>query len=136
MSDNKSDHLSSLEEAAMHELREELAIHADQLQEDAAESHSGVCEVLYFSPSESEFFMLHSTEDGRLTGSYHFGFVPIFRADRRTPAEISEVLIEYLKGFDRLRQSLSVESIFDDETYDRVGHEMMQGFVHSFDDKD
>ena len=70
MSDNKLDHLSSLEEAAMHELREELAIHADQLQEDAAESHSGVCEVLYFSPSENEFFMLHSTEDGRLTGSY------------------------------------------------------------------
>lgn len=136
MSDNKSDHLSSLEEAAMHELREELAIHADQLQEDAAESHRGVCEVLYFSPSESEFFMLHSTEDGRLTGSYHFGFVPIFRADRRTPAEISNVLVEFLKGFDRLRQSLSVESIFDDETYDRVGHEMMQGFVHSFDDKD
>lgn len=136
MSDNKSDHLSSLEEAAMHELRENLAIHADQLQEEAAENHCGVCEVLYFSPSESEFFMMHSTEDGRLTGSYHFGLVPIFRTDRCTPAEISEVLVNFLKGFDHLRRSLSVESIFDDETYDRVGHEMMQGFVHSFDDKD
>lgn len=136
MSTSKSEQFAAIEEAAMHELRENLAIHADQLQEDAAENQCGVSEVLYFSPSESEFFMLHSTEDGRLTGSYHFGFVPIFRADRRTPAEISEVLIEYLKGFDQLRRSLSVESIFDDETYDKVGHEMMQGFVHSFDDKD
>lgn len=50
MSDNKSDHLSSLEEAAMHELRENLAIHADQLQEEAAENHCGACEVLYFFP--------------------------------------------------------------------------------------
>ena len=136
MSTNRSDNLSALEEAAMYELREELAIHADQLQEEAAESHSGVSEVLYFSPSESEFFMLHSTEDGRLTGSYHFGFVPIFRADRLTPAEISEVLIEFLKGFDQLRRSLSVESIFDDDTYNQVGHEMMLGFVQSIEDKD
>ena len=136
MSDNRSEQFRALEEAAMHELRENLAIHADQLQEEAAENHCGVCEVLYFSPSESEFFMLHSTEDGRLTGSYNFGFVPIFRADRRTPAEISEVLIEYLKGFDQLRRSLSVESIFDDETYDKVGHEMMLGFVQSIEGKD
>lgn len=136
MSTSKSEQFAALEEAAMHEFREELAIHADQLQEDAAESHRGVCEVLYFSPSESEFFMLHSTEDGLLTGSYHFEFVPIFRADRRTPAEISEVLIEYLKGFDHLRRSLSVESIFDDETYDKVGHEMMLGFVQSIEGKD
>ena len=136
MSTSKSEQVADIEDAAMHELRENLAIHADQLQEEAAENHCSVCEVLYFSSSESEFFMLHSTEDGRLTGSYHFGFVPMFRADRRTPAEISNVLVEFLKGFDRLRQSLLVESIFDDETYDRVGHEMMQGFVHSFDDKD
>lgn len=136
MSSSKSEQFKFLEEAAMHELRENLAIHADQLQEEAAENHCGVCEVLYFSPSESEFFMLHSTEDGCFTGSYQFGFVPIFRADRRTPAEISNILVEFLKGFDHLRRSLSEDSIFDDETYDRVGHEMMQGFVHSFDDKD
>lgn len=136
MSDNRSEQFRALEEAAMHELRENLAIHADQLQEEAAENHCGVCEVLYFSPSESEFFMMHSTEDGRLTGSYHFGFVPIFRTDRRTPAEISEVLVDFLKGFDHLRRSLSEDSIFDDETYDQIGHEMMQGFVHSLDDKD
>lgn len=136
MSDNRSEQFLALEEAAMHELREELVIHADQLQEEAAESHSGVSEVLYFSQSESEFFMLHSTEDGRLTGSYHFGFVPIFRADRRTPAEISEVLVEFLKGFDQLCRSFSVESIFDDDTYNQVGHEMMLGFVQSLEDKD
>lgn len=136
MSDNRSEQLRALEEAAMHELRENLVIHADQLQEEAAESHSGVSEVLYFSPSESEFFMLHSTEDGRLTGSYHFGFVPIFRADRRTPAEISEVLTEFLKGFDQLRSSLSVESIFDDATYNQIGHEMMLGFVRSIEGED
>lgn len=51
MSTSKSEQFAAIEEAAMHELRENLAIHADQLQEDAAENQCGVSEVLYFSPS-------------------------------------------------------------------------------------
>ena len=129
MSITESEKKLKMEEAAFHELRENLAIYADQLQDEAAENHCGVGAYLHLSSDSTEFFMLHSVEDGRLTGAYHFGSVPIFRVDRHTPAELSAALVDFVKGFYELRRSITGESIFDDETYEQVGHELMMGFM-------
>lgn len=129
MSTTESEKKLKMEEAAFHELRENLAIYADQLQDEAAENHCGVGAYLHLSSDSTEFFMLHSVEDGRLTGAYHFGNVPIFRVDRHTPAELSAALVDFVKGFYELRRSITGDSIFDDETYEQVGHELMMGFM-------
>ena len=129
MSTDELEKKLKMEEAAFHDLRENLAIQADQLQEEAAENHCSAGAYLHLSTDASEFFILHSVEDGRLTGAYHFGSVPIFRADRHTPAEISAALVDFVKGFYELRRSITGESIFDDETYNQVSHEMMIGFM-------
>lgn len=129
MSTTESEKKLKLEEAAFHDLRKTLAIHADQLQDEAAENHCGVGAYLHLSSDSTEFFILHSVEDGRLTGAYHFGNVPIFRVDRHTPAELSAALVDFVKGFYELRRSITDDSIFDDETYEQVGHELMMGFM-------
>ena len=136
MSTNESEKKLKMEEAAFHDLRENLAIYVDQLQDEAAENHCGAGAYLHLSSDSTEFFMLHSVEDGHLTGAYHFGSVPIFRADRHTPAEISAALVDFVKGFYELRRSITGESIFDDETYNQVGHEMMIGFMKAVIDED
>ena len=97
MSTTESEKKLKMEEAAFHDLRENLAIYADQLQDEAAENHCGVGAYLHPSSDSTEFFMLHSVEDGRLTGAYHFGSVPIFRVDRHAPAELSAALVDLSK---------------------------------------
>lgn len=124
MSTNESDKMQAKEEAALYHMREEIAIYADQIQELAAENHKDTVASLHLFSNYSEFFMLHSVEDGRLTGAYYYLDVPIFRADRYTPAEISKVLIDFVLSFYQLRRSMMSESIFDDDTYRRIGSEI------------
>ena len=124
MSTNESDKMQAKEDIALYRMREEIAIYADQIQELAAENHKDTVVSLHLFSNYSEFFMLHSVEDGRLTGAYYYLDVPIFRADRYTPAEISKVLIDFVISFYHLRRSMMSESIFDDETYRRIGSEI------------
>ena len=126
MSTNESDKMQAKEEVALYHMREEIAIYADQIQELAAEKHKDIVASLHLFANYSEFFMIHSVEDGRLTGAYYYLDVPIFRADRYTPAEISKVLIDFVLSFYQLRRSMTNESIFDDETYRRIGNEISQ----------
>lgn len=135
MSINESDKISSKEEAELYRAREEIAIYADQIQELAAEGHKDALAYLHLFSDHDEFFILHSLEDGRLTGVYHHLGVPIFRADRRTPAAISKVMIDFVRGFYQLRRSLMGKSIFDDETYDRISDELERS-VRYLKDKD
>ena len=125
MSTNESDKMQA-KEVALYHMREEIAIYADQIQELAAEKHKDIVASLHLFSNYSEFFMLHSVEDGRLTGAYYYLDVPIFRADRYTPAEISKVLIDFVLSFYQLRRSMMNESVFDDETYRRIGNEISQ----------
>ncbi len=128
MNNSKSDKMLEREEIALHDLGEKLVIYADQIQEAAAENHRSTGAVLCPSNGFDEFFMLHSVEDGRLTGVYHFMNTPIFRADARTPAELSESLIGFVRGLYRLRRSLSSESVFDDKTYEQISDDLMEMF--------
>ena len=136
MSIEKSEKLLKMEEAALHDLGENLVIFGDQLQERAAESHQSVGAYLKLSSSSDEFFLLHSVEDGRLTGVYHYLGVPLFRTDGRTPAEVSEALIGFVRGLYHLRRDLSNESVFDEVTYDLVTNDLMMGFMQSMIDED
>ena len=132
MSTEKFANLSKAEEAALHELGENIAIYADQMQELAAEEHQSAGTTLYLSSGKDEFFMVHSVEDGRLTGVYYYLGVPIFRTDGHAPAEISSRLIEFVREFHRLTKSFSEESVFDKKTYERVTDDLMMGFIETF----
>lgn len=134
MSTNESDKMQTKEEVALYHMREEIAIYADQIQELAAEKHKDIVASLHLFSNYSEFFMLHSVEDGRLTGAYYYLDVLIFRADRYTPAEISKVLIDFVLSFYQLRRSMMNKSIFDDETYRRIGNEISQSAHYSLDE--
>ena len=114
MSTNESDKMQAKEDIALYHMREEIAIYADQIQELAAENHKDTVVSLHLFSNYREFFMLHSVEDRRLTESYYYLDVPIFRVDRYTPAEISKVLIDF-KSADRFRtEFLSATSIYDE----------------------
>lgn len=83
----------------LHELREMIAICADELQETAQENQKMTDALIMLNESMGEFVVVTALPNGKLAAWYIHKDAPLYYTDGDVAYQIAQELTNYIKGF-------------------------------------